>query len=140
MRSRRRRRSGCRATTSSASASSTPKRLEQRCDFVVCEGTDFVGAAPALDFGRNADLANELGCPVLVVVKGGAPDETLAAVKAARSALEYKRCSIFGVFVNRVPPEAAAEVESRVAELGSEEPVYVLTECPGLAYPTAADV
>src|SRR2546423_4859733 len=116
------------------------KRLEQRCDFVVCEGTDFVGAAPALDFGRNADLANELGCPVLVVVKGGAPDETLAAVKAARSALEYKRCAIFGVFVNRVPPEAAAEVERRVAELGGDEPVYVLTERPELAYPTVADV
>jgi phosphate acetyltransferase len=116
------------------------KQLEQRCDFVVCEGTDFVGAAPALDFGRNADLANELGCPVLVVVKGGAPEETLAAVKAARSALEYKRCSIFGVIVNRVPPEAAAEVERRLAELDGGEPVYVLPERPELAYPTVADV
>src|ERR671915_576176 len=41
--------------------------LERRCDFVLCEGTDFTGAAPALDFGLNADLANELGAPVLVV-------------------------------------------------------------------------
>ena len=52
------------------------KALEQRCDFVVCEGTDFGGAA-ALAFGRNADLANELGAPVLVVVRGGTPEETL---------------------------------------------------------------
>src|ERR1039457_5032586 len=42
--------------------------LERRCDFVVCEGTDFVGATPALDFDLNANLANQLGCPVLVVV------------------------------------------------------------------------
>ncbi len=116
------------------------KALEPRCDFIVCEGTDFVGAAPALDFGRNADLANELGCPVLVVVEGGSPEETLASVKAARSALEYKRCSIFGVIVNRIAPEHADEVARQFAELGADEPVYVLPECPELAYPTVADV
>jgi phosphate acetyltransferase len=116
------------------------KELERRCDFVVCEGTDFVGAAPALDFGRNADLANELGCPVLVVVKGGAPEETVASVKAARSALEYKRCSIFGVLVNRVPPEVSDVLQHRLAELDRGEPVYVIPERPELAYPTVADV
>jgi phosphate acetyltransferase len=116
------------------------KALESRCDFVLCEGTDFTGAAPALDFGRNADLANELGCPVLVVVKGGATEDTIASVRAARSALEYKRCSIFGVLVNRVPQELADEVSRRLAELGGGEPVYVLPERPELAYPTVADV
>ena len=63
---------------------------------------------------------------MLVVVKGGSPDETVASVKAARSALEYKRCSIFGVVVNRIAPEHADEVKRRVAELGADEPVYVL--------------
>jgi hypothetical protein len=37
------------------------KELEAGCDFVLCEGSDFGGSAPALEFGRNADLANELG-------------------------------------------------------------------------------
>ncbi len=31
------------------------RELERRCDFVVCEGTDFVGATPALDFDLNAE-------------------------------------------------------------------------------------
>ena len=56
------------------------RALERTCDFVVCEGTDFTGAAPALDFGLNADLANELGAPFLVVVKAGS---TPAATDAA---------------------------------------------------------
>ena len=118
------------------------KELEGLCDFVVCEGTDFTGAVPALEFGRNADLANELGCPVLVVVKGGAPDETIASVRAARAALEHKRCSIFGVLVNRVPPEWSQEVSRRLAGDGAwnGEPVYVLPERPELAYPTVAEV
>src|SRR5687768_10825805 len=113
------------------------KELERQCDFVLCEGTDFTGAVPALEFGRNADLANELGSPVLVVVRGGEPEETLASVRAARAALEHKGCAIFGVLVNRVPPENAQEVSRLLADDGSAraEPVYVLPERPELAYP-----
>ena len=47
------------------------RELEKRCEVVVCEGTDFTGAAPALDFDLNARLANALDSPVLVVVRGG---------------------------------------------------------------------
>ena len=42
--------------------------LERGFDVMVCEGTDFAGSAPALDFDLNAALANGLGCPVLAVV------------------------------------------------------------------------
>ena len=79
--------------------------LESSCDFVLCEGTDFTGAAPALDFGLNADLANELGAPVLVVVRGGEPEQTAASVRAALGGLRTKGCTVFGVVVNRVPVE-----------------------------------
>jgi phosphate acetyltransferase len=114
------------------------RALEQGCDFVVVEGTDFGGAA-ALAFGRNADLANELGASVLVVVRGGTPDETLASVRAARGSLTHKSCSIFGVVVNRVPPERVADVASTLGEAG-EEVVATLPERPELAYPTVAEV
>jgi phosphate acetyltransferase len=116
------------------------KAVERNADFIVCEGTDFVGAAPALDFGRNADLANELGAPVLVVVKGRSVDDTVASVRAARSALEYKNCSIFGVLVNRLPAQFTDEVARRLADENGSEPVYVLPEDPDLGYPTVADV
>jgi phosphate acetyltransferase len=116
------------------------KALERDCDFVLCEGSDFTGAAPALDFGRNADLANELGAPVLVVVTGRSPDETVAAVHAARNALAHKGCTVFGVFVNRVPEDALDEVRSRLAREDLDVPVYVLPEQRELAYPTVADV
>src|SRR6266511_2566294 len=91
------------------------KALEPRCDFVLCEGTDFTSATSALDYGLNADLANELGAPVLVVVKGGSPDETVAAVHAARNSLKHKGCTIFGVLVNRVPEELVEEIKAELA-------------------------
>jgi phosphate acetyltransferase len=115
------------------------KRLEAQCDFVLCEGSDFAGAAPALDFGRNADLANELDCPVLVVVRGASPPATAASVAAARSALAHKRCTVFGVVVNRVAPDLAEAVAAAVAP-AADGPVYVLPERTELARPTVADV
>jgi phosphate acetyltransferase len=114
------------------------KPLESECDFVLCEGTDFTGAAPALDFGLNADLANELGAPVLVVVRGGEPEQTAASVRAARGGLETKGCSIFGVVVNRVPPDRMDEVLAALDP--STEPVYLIPEEEELAHPTMADV
>ena len=116
------------------------KALEPRFDFILCEGTDFTSATSALDYGLNADLANELGAPVLVVVKGGTPDETVASVRAARNSLKHKGCEIFGVLVNRVPEELADDVRRAVAEQNGDEPVYVVPERPELAYPTIAEV
>jgi len=37
------------------------KTLEERCDLVVCSGTDYNGAVPSLEFDFNADLANNFG-------------------------------------------------------------------------------
>ena len=139
MRSPRKRRARCEYEELRKRVVEAYKALEQRCDFVVCEGTDFGGAA-ALAFGRNADLANELGAPVLVVVRGGTPEETLASVRAARGSLDHKDCAIFGVVVNRVDPENVADVAARLAGTDGEEPVYVLPERPELAYPTVAEI
>jgi phosphate acetyltransferase len=116
------------------------KELERDCDFVLCEGTDFTSATSALDYGLNADLANELGAPVLVVVRGGSPEETVAAVRAARNSLAHKGCTIFGVVVNRVPADRVEELTRTLSGQDGSEPVYVLPELPELAFPTVGDV
>jgi phosphate acetyltransferase len=116
------------------------KQLEQGCDFVLCEGTDFTSATSALDYGLNADLANELGAPVLVVVRGGTPEETVAAVRAARNSLAHKGCTTFGVVVNRAQPERVEELTRALTAQDGSEPVYVLPELPVLAFPTVGEI
>jgi len=116
------------------------KQLEQDCDFVLCEGTDFTSATSALDYGLNADLANELGAPVLVVVKGGTTEETVASVRAARNSLAHKGCTIFGIVVNRVPAERVEELTRTLGAQDGSEPVYVLPELPELAFPTVGEI
>jgi phosphate acetyltransferase len=116
------------------------KALEQGCDFIVCEGTDFTRPTPGLDFGRNADLANELGAPVLVVVDGGPAEQTAASARVARDSLLHKGCAVFGVLVNRAPAELAARIAAALSEQAEGDPVYVLPEDPELACPTVGDV
>jgi phosphate acetyltransferase len=107
---------------------------------VVCEGTDFAGHMPALDFDLNADLANELDCPVLVVVSGNTPEAAVEAARVARESLRHKGCDLFGVFVNRVPLAVLREVTTSLADEDADRPVYVLPEQRELASPTVGEV
>jgi phosphate acetyltransferase len=116
------------------------RELERSCDFVVCEGTDFVGSTPALDFDLNANLANQLGCPVLVVVNGAASSDVIEDVQLARELLTRKDCALFGVTVNRVAPDAVDEVERRLAPHTGQEWVYVMPEQPELDHPSVGEI
>ncbi len=46
------------------------KGLSAHYDFVLCEGTDFLGKDAAFEFEINADIAANQGAPVLVVASG----------------------------------------------------------------------
>jgi phosphate acetyltransferase len=116
------------------------KRLEQRFDMLLCEGTDFTGGSPALDFDLNAEIANQLGCPVLVVVKGSSVGAIAASVRVARESLQRRGCELFGVIVNRVPAAALQELRRHSVTYDRREPMYVLAENPSLANPTVAEV
>ena len=70
---------------------------------------------------------------MLVVVKAGSSDETVAAVQAARNSLKHKGCTIFGVLVNRVPEELVSEITAKVSPQNGDEPVYVMPERAELA-------
>jgi phosphate acetyltransferase len=116
------------------------KQLEQRYEVIVCEGTDFSGVLPALDFDLNARLANQLGSPVLVVVKGSSVDGIASAVRVARASLSRKGCSLFGVIVNRVPSDLLAEMRAHSVTYDRDEPLYVLAENPTLGLPTVKQI
>ena len=116
------------------------RKLADASDVVVCEGTDFDTRTPALDLDLNAALANELGSPVLAVVRGESVEAATAAARIARETLEQKGCELFGVFVNRVPVASMPAVVERLAADGGERPVYVLPDQPELSYPTVGEV
>ncbi len=119
------------------------KALESKCQFVLCEGTDFSGLSSAFEFDFNADVAANLGCPLLVLVNGRhkTTDDIVGTVDLARESFENKGCSIAATIVNRVAPRQREAVASRFADRpGESGPVYLLPEIDVLGKPTVQEV
>jgi phosphate acetyltransferase len=118
------------------------KRLDDVTDNVLVEGSDFTEASRALEFDFNTDVANHLGCPVLLVVRGAARsvDRVLEVMQLAHGSLTGKGCTILATICNGVDPALVEELQARAHEVVGEEPAYVLPEVPELAAPTVAEV
>ena len=119
------------------------KELEARCDFVLCEGTDFTRVSSAFEFEFNADVANNLGSPVLAVVAGcrRSPDQVMEAVRVARKSFGGQGCTLLATIANRTDPDATDSIRRRVAEeAAGAGPVYVLPENEILGKPTAGEI
>src|SRR4030095_3569274 len=110
------------------------KRLDDTTDLLLVEGSDFSEASRALEFDFNADVANHLGCPVLLVVRGSdrTVERVLEVVQLARGSLTGRGCTILATICNRVGPEVLDELREPVPEVVGDEPAYVLPEVPEL--------
>ncbi len=119
------------------------KMLEESCDLVVCAGTDFDGLVPSLEFDFNADLANNFGCSVVVVVKGFArsPDEALDALQVAHESMRERGGDFLASVLNGVDAAHVAQVKTRArALIPDSENVYVLPKQPTLGMPTVGEI
>ena len=115
------------------------KALEQQCDFVVCVGTDFTGVATAFEFDFNADIANQFGCPILLVVNGHqkSPEDIVAAVRMSREAFQDQGCKVIATVANRIEEAYLDAVTEQLSGKSFDfGPVYTLKEEPVLAFPS----
>jgi phosphate acetyltransferase len=119
------------------------KRLEGQCPFVLCEGTDFTGVSSAFEFDFNADVANNLGAPILAVVNGfgKSPAEVVDGVRVARESFAGHGCTLAATVVNRVDTDKVDTIAEEMRGLKLEgEPYYVLPEEPTLGKPTVGEI
>lgn len=120
------------------------KRFEAMCDSVLCAGSDFAEAGhSALEFDFNADVANNLACLIMPVVRGD--DRTVAqivnATSAFKMALQERDCDIAAIVVNRVDQVQAADVRQALKRsLRGPIPTYVVADEPSLDQPTISDI
>jgi len=118
-------------------------RLREHADFVLCLGSDRETADTAFDFDVNAETANHLGVPVLGVVdaSGRSAGETRTTLLGMLESLREKRCRVFGMVLNRLPPSGAPEEMELPAGPDGERPLLIrIPEEPLLSLPTLADV
>ena len=111
-------------------------QLADRCDVVLVEGTDYVGASAAFEFDLNARLATNLGAPVVLVLRGHGhrAEQVAGAARAGLGSLADHDASVAAVIVNRVDPGQHDAVRDLVTEL--PVPVWLLPEEPRMAHPT----
>ncbi|MBI5251684.1 MAG: phosphate acetyltransferase [Desulfomonile tiedjei] len=119
------------------------RAMERQCEVIVSVGTDFTGSTVPLEFGFNADLAYNLNCPVVPIVKGyGKTTQQIAeAARVVVESLEQRRCDVLAVIVNRVSPGTERELgdEMRNAMTG-RLPAFVIPEHAILAKPTVGEI
>ncbi|MDY6879009.1 MAG: phosphate acetyltransferase [Desulfatiglans sp.] len=113
-------------------------------DFVLCEGTDFKGSTSAFEFDVNAEIANNLACPVLLVANAHkkSVDETLLSIEISLESFFDKGCNVAAIVVNRLAPHAQGEIITRLKEnaLISRQPIYTLPNERSLGNPTMGEI
>ncbi len=119
------------------------RQLADQCDFILCEGTDFAGLDTAFAFDFNADVASQLGCPVLVVANGQnkTTAEVISGAGAAREAYADEGCTISATIVNRVDPDVYAQTADELQQKWPhKDPVFILPEHITLGKPTLEEI
>ncbi|QJB55045.1 phosphate acetyltransferase [Pseudodesulfovibrio sp. zrk46] len=120
------------------------KVLEQEYDFVLCEGTDFKGKDPAFEFDLNADIAANIGAPMLVVTSGRdkTPEEVVNITQTTLDTLAEKGVDFVACLVNRAPEGMTQDMVSGIEckNEGQALPIYVIPEDEKLGKPSIADV
>lgn len=83
------------------------KKLEEKYDFIVVEGSDFLGQGIAFEFDANVSIAKNLGAPVIIVVSGegkSVSNISNAALTIIRN-FQTRELQVLAVVANKVDPE-----------------------------------
>ncbi len=104
------------------------KKLEIKFDFVLIEGTDFIGDNLAIEFDLNAQIARNLGSPVLLVGTGKdkEPHEAARNLKVAMDSFIAHECEVIGAIVNRVDPAKQTEFEEALRSKYPDKTHYLI--------------
>lgn len=120
------------------------KELESRCDFVLCEGTDFEGVTSAFEFDINVDIANNIGSPVVVITNGRdkGVDEIVGSTVMAVDSYEARGAQVLAAFINRCPAETLKETAQKLGQRLDDKNrlAFALPEEPELGKPTPREI
>lgn len=120
------------------------RALDNCCDFILCIGSDLASGTTALEFDLNADVARNLGAPVILVASGAKRDvpTVVNTARATQDAYLERGAQILGIVVNRANPDHLSELRSALKEELPQENV-VLAVIPAhrtLSSPTLKEV
>ncbi|MDR6761320.1 phosphate acetyltransferase [Flavobacterium sp. 2755] len=83
------------------------KKLEERFDFVLVEGTSFTGEGTSIELGLNVLIAKNLGIPTIIIGSGIGKtlEELVDSLYLVYDSFKVKEVEVLSVFANKVQPE-----------------------------------
>jgi len=83
------------------------KRLEERFDFVLVEGTSFTGEGTSIELDLNVLIAKNLGIPTIIIGSGIGKtlEELVDSLYLVYDSFKVKEVEVLSVFANKVQPE-----------------------------------
>jgi phosphate acetyltransferase len=84
------------------------KALEERSDFIICIGTDFISESSNFEFRLNVSLAKNLGSPVLIIGRADTErdeEEIINPIQIAIETFLENDCQVIGAIVNKADPD-----------------------------------
>ena len=119
------------------------KHLETHYDFVVVEGSDFLGEGTVFEFDFNVTIAKNLGIPALLIRSGVGKnmEEFAGSLRLAYHSFEEEDVQVLAVVANKIMPENLEwVVEELKALMPPQVGVYAVPKIELLAQPTIKEI
>jgi len=119
------------------------KAIEEKCDFMLVEGSDFSGEGSAIELDTNILIAKNLGIPVVIVSTGIGKtlDEFINGLHIAYDSFKEREVEVLAVVANKVQEENIELVKTGVEKnLPSNVLVNVIPIIPSLSNPTLKEI
>ncbi|WP_179353860.1 phosphate acetyltransferase [Winogradskyella vidalii] len=119
------------------------KAIEERFDFILIEGSSFVGEGTIIEFDINILIAKNLGVPAIILASGiGKTNKDLVSnLRMAFDSFKDKGVEVLSVIANKVEPQNRDVI---ISELNASLPSDVITNAiplnPLLANPSIKEI
>jgi len=120
------------------------KRLEEKYDFIVCQGIQKTSLIPSFDFDINIKIAQNFATPFVNVINAKGlhaecslgVSELIETYEIDKQNILSQKCFHFATFINRIDPLCYEELQAKLPK----ENLYLLREIPELDTPTIGDI
>jgi phosphate acetyltransferase len=119
------------------------KALEERFDFVLVEGTSFLGEGAIMDFDINAWIAKNLGIPAIILSSGYGKsiDELVSNLHIAYDSFKIKGIEVLCIIANKTEENQHKTILTKLKEnLPSNVIVDAIPLNPVLANPSIKEI
>ncbi|WP_242156525.1 phosphate acetyltransferase [Aestuariivivens sediminis] len=118
------------------------KKLENRFDFVLVEGTDFSHENSSLELDINILISKNLGLPVIIVAQGDnrSLEDIVDSVQLAFNTYK-EEVDVLSILTNKIDGYLAAALQTQLQNrIANNTDIYVIPKVKSLANPTIKEI